>query len=100
MADTLPTDEEKHDIDVPTSQAGTIQFLNKSAVSNPAPLMLKRVLTAIRYTLVSLITAISATDLFSGAQSKLISFCLGIGIIICGGIELGTGVKPADDTAK
>lgn len=93
MADT----PEQHEVNVPKIETGTIQFLTKSAVSNPAPDKLKRVLTAIRYTFVSLITAVSATDLFSGAQSKIISFCLGIGIIICGGIELGTGVKPTDE---
>lgn len=94
MSETLPIEE--HEVNIPVVQTGTIQFMNKSAVSNPAPDKLKRVLTAIRYTFVSLITAVSATDLFSGAQSKIISFCLGIGIIVCGGIELGTGVKPEE----
>lgn len=97
MADT-PEQPETHEINVPKVEIGTIQFMNKSAVSNPAPDKLKRVLTAIRYTFVSLITAVSATDLFTGAQSKIISFCLGIGIIVCGGIELGTGVKPEDSS--
>lgn len=88
---------EKIDVNVPIEQAGTIQFMNKDAVKNPAPDKLKRVLTSIRYTLVSLIASVSATDLFTGAQSKIICFSLSIGIIICGGIELGTGVKPAED---
>lgn len=97
MADTTP---EQHEVNVPKIETGTIQFLNKSAVSNPAPDKLKRVLTAIRYTFVSLITAVSASDLFNGGQSKIISFSLCIGIIICGGIELGTGVKPSEDSPK
>lgn len=100
MPEITPNPEEKHEVNVPIQQAGTIQFMNKSAISNPAPDKLKRVLTAIRYTFVSLITAVSATDLFTGGQAKLISFCLGIGIIVCGGIELGTGVKPADEVTK
>lgn len=92
----METKHEEHEVNVPVQQIGTIQFLNKDAVTNPAPDRLKRVLTAIRYTLVSLITAVSATDLFSGRQSKIISFCLGIGIILCGAIELSIGVKPTE----
>lgn len=101
MAD-IPTQQppEEHEVNIPVVQTGTIQFMNKSAVTNPAPDKLKRVLTAIRYTFVSLITATAGTTLFTGNQSKVISFCLGVGIIVCGGIELGTGVKPSEDNSK
>ncbi len=95
-----PITPDQVEISKPVLEKGTVQFMNKAAVNNPAPDKLKRVLTAIRYTFVGLITMVSATDLFSGYQSKVISFCLGVAILICGGIELGTGVKSADDVNK
>lgn len=94
MADEIIAPD-THEVNVPVQQTGTIKFLTSTAAfTNPAPDKLKRVLTAIRYTFVSLITMVSATDLFTGAQSKIISFSLGIAIIVCGGIEFATGVKP------
>lgn len=84
-------------VNVPVIQQGTIEILNKSAVQNPAPDKLKRVLTAIRYTFVSLITTVSGTDLVNGRQAKIISFCLGVCIILCGAIEVAVGVKPIEE---
>lgn len=86
--------EDEIEVSVPVIQQGKVKFMNASGFSNPAPDKLKRVLTAIRYTLVGLITAVAGTDLFSGYQSKVITFSLGIMILACGGIELATGVKP------
>lgn len=85
------------EVATPEVKPGTVQIMNNAGFNNPAPMKLKRVLTAIRYTLVSLITAVGATDIFSGGQSKLIVFVLGLIIILTGGIELATGVKPIDD---
>ena len=90
-------EKDQIEVNVPVLQTGEVKFMSKSGFSNPAPDKLKRVLTAIRYTLVGVITMISGSDIFSGGQSKLISFGLGIAILICGGIELGTGVKPLPD---
>lgn len=82
------------EVNLPAVQHGEVKFLSNGAFSNPAPDKLKRVLTAIRYTLVSLITMLAGTDLLTGYQVKLVTFILGLGILACGGIELGTGVKP------
>ena len=93
----MPEEIKAADIDVnlPAVQHGQVKFLtSKSAFINPAPDKLKRLLTAIRYTLVSLITLIAGTDLLSGYQVKVITFVLGVSILLCGGIELATGVKP------
>jgi len=87
-------EENQHEVDVPILQKGEVKMFNKSGFTNPAPDKLKRVLTAIRYTLVGGITMIAGTDLFSGYQSKVICFILGVCILVCGGIELGVGVKP------
>lgn len=87
----------QHEIEVPILQKGEIKFMGGGGFSNPAPDKLKRVLTAIRYTLVGFITMISGTDLFTGYQSKVISFTLGVCILLCGGIELAVGVKPLPD---
>lgn len=88
------------EIDVPTTVSGNVKFMTKAAFTNPAPDKLIRVLAAVKYTLVSIITAVSATDLFSGRQSKIISFTLGIAYIVCGAIEFATGVKPITDEKK
>ena len=92
--------EELIEVDVPTMQTGTVKFMTKSGFSNPAPDKLKRVLSALKYAFVGIITAVAGTDLFTGAQSKLISFSLGVAIYILGAIELGTGVKPLDEEKK
>ena len=82
------------DVSLPAVQHGEVKFLNKDGFVNPAPDKLKRVLTAIRYTLVSLITMFAATDLLTSYQIKITTFVLGVAVLICGAIELGTGVKP------
>ena len=98
----MPEDNEPKQIEVnePVVKTGTVEFLNKAAFNNPAPDKLKRVLQAIKYTFVGLITMVSGTDLFSGYQSKVISFTLGVCILICGAVELGTGVKSIDEEKK
>lgn len=88
------------EVNLPVVQHGEVKFLNKDGFVNPAPDKLKRVLTAIRYTLVSLITLIAGTDIFSPYQVKIFAFTLGVGTLICGAIELGTGVKPLPEETK
>lgn len=96
------TDEnvENVEINVPVQQPGKVNFLNKSGFNNPAPSKLKRVLSAIKYTFVSMITSVGASDLFTGKQSKIISFCLGMAVIICGFVEFATGVEPVNGSDK
>jgi hypothetical protein len=85
------------EVSVPEVQKGSIQFMNKSGFNNPPPEKLKRILAALKYFCVSLITMVSATDLFSGGQAKVINFSLGVAILVMGGIELATGVRPVED---
>jgi hypothetical protein len=85
------------EVQEPAVKTGTVEMFNKAGFNNPAPDKLKRVLTAMRYTFVGLITMVSGTDLFTGYQSKVISFSLGVAVLICGAIELGTGVKSIDN---
>ncbi len=84
------------EVSLPKVQHGEVKFF-KQGFLNPTPEKLKRVLTAIRYTLVSLITMFAATDLLSPYQIKITTFVLGVAVLICGAIELGTGVKPLPD---
>lgn len=84
-------------VDQPTITPGKVQFMTAAGFQNPPPLLLKRVLAALKYFAVSLITLVSATDIFSGRQSKIINFALGVAILFMGAIELGTGVKPVED---
>lgn len=96
---SLPTTPAPDEIEVNTPEIvkGKVEFMSSASFGNPAPDKLKRILTAIRYTLVGMITMVSGTDLFSGYQSKVISFSMGVLILICGGIELATGVKPVPE---
>lgn len=90
-------EENKVEIEKPVDTPGKVQFMTAAGFTNPPPAKLKRVLAALKYFTVSLITLVSATDLFSGRQSKIINFALGLSILAMGAIELATGVKPVDN---
>lgn len=64
--------------------------------NNPTPTILARATKALRYFAVSLITMVSATDLFSGGQAKIISFCLGVFILATGAIDILIGIEPTE----
>lgn len=89
---------EKHEIDVPTLKKGSISFMTSEGFNNPAPAKLKRVLTAVRYFLTSLIVMVTGAPIFTAHQATIISFCLGVGILATGAVEIGTGVS--NDTPK
>jgi hypothetical protein len=74
--------------------------MTAAGFNNPPPAKLKRILAALKYFCVSLITMVSATDLFSGGQAKIINFSLGVFILFMGAIELATGVKPVEENQK
>lgn len=93
----MQNEDDKIEVNLPVKQAGEVKFMSASGFSNPAPDKLKRVLTAIRYTFVSIIATVSVSDIFTGAQAKIVNFVLAVCIILCGAIELGTGVKPLPD---
>ncbi len=90
---------EKDQIEVKESvlKKGTVNFMTADGFSNPAPQMLKRILTGMRYTFTGMITLVAGTDLFTGYQSKLICLILSGLILLTGGIEISTGVKPLPD---
>ena len=79
------------EVSLPKVQHGEVKFLSPGAFSNPAPDKLKRSLTAIRYTLVSFIALVSASSI---PYAQTWTLGLSAAIILCGGIELATGVKP------
>lgn len=76
---------------------GQVKFMTRTAMSNPAPEKMKRIIKALNYFCVGLITAVGATDLFSGRQSKIIVFVIGVFVLALGSMEFVTGVKPVDD---
>ena len=90
--------ENEIEVNVPMVQHGEVKFLtSKSAFINPAPDKLKRVLTAIRYTLVSFIALISASNI---PHAQTWTLGLSAAIILCGGVEFATGVKPLPEENK
>jgi formate/nitrite transporter FocA (FNT family) len=97
MAEETEKEQKQIEVDVPVMKTGTTQFMTKAAFNNPAPDKLKRIIAALKFSFVSIITMVSGTDLFTGYQSKIISFTLGLAIIILGGIELATGVKSIEE---
>lgn len=84
---------EKHEVDVPTLKKGSISFMTSEGFNNPAPAKLKRVLTAVRYFLTSLIVMVTGAPIFTAHQATLISFCLGVAVLGTGAAELATGVS-------
>lgn len=93
----MADDNKQIEVETPVNTPGKVEFMTASGFNNPPPAKLKRVLAALKYFTVSLITLVSATDLFSGRQSKIINFALGLSILAMGAIELATGVKPVDE---
>lgn len=89
-------EEQKIEITKTDTTIGTVQ----PSLKYPAPAKMKRIIKALNYFSVSLITMVSATDLFTARQSKIIVFVLGVFILLLGAIELGTGVKPFEDDGK
>lgn len=89
---SLP-DHEAIQVDTTKQTEGTIR-IGAKGIANPTPTLLARVTKALRYFAVSLITMVSATDLFDGGQAKVISFCLGVFILALGGVDIVIGVEP------
>lgn len=90
MSEQQPTDEVQ--VDTTKITTGKVTFFGP--INNPTPTLLARVTKALRYFAVSLITMVSATDLFSGGQAKIVSFCLGVFILLLGGVDIVIGVEP------
>ena len=80
-------------VDTTKIQTGTIKY-GLAGVNNPTPTILARATKALRYFAVSLITMVSATDIFDGRQSKLISFCLGVFVLATACVDILIGVEP------
>lgn len=76
---------------------GTVSFMNKTAVNNPAPEKMKRIIKALNYFCVGLMTAVGGSDLFTGGQAKVIVFIIGLFLLAIGSLEFLTGVKPVDE---
>jgi len=94
MSLPTPTDHPT-EVDTTTLSTGKVTFFGN--VSNPTPTILARATRALRYFAVSLITMVSATDLFSGGQSKIISFSLGVFILLLGAVDIVVGVAPDEN---
>lgn len=87
-----PANPESVEVDTTKQSKGKIVF----SANFPTPTLLARITKALRYFAVSLITMVSATDLFDGGQAKIISFCLGVFILLTGAVDIMIGVKPDD----
>lgn len=85
------------EVDKQVVEEGKVKFGTKTAMSNPAPAKMKRIIKALNYFCVGLITAVGATDLFTGYQSKVIVFIIGVFVLALGSLEFLTGVKPVDE---
>lgn len=85
------------EIDKQVVEEGKVKFGTKTAMTNPAPAKMKRIIKALNYFCVGLITAVGATDLFTGTQTKVIVFVIGVIVLALGSLEFLTGVKPIED---
>lgn len=86
--------EEKIQVDTTKQTAGTIRIFN-GGIGNPTPTILARVTKGLRYFSVSLITMVSATDLFTPVQGKWACFFLGAFVLLLGATDIVVGVQPA-----
>lgn len=85
------------EVDKQIIEEGEVKFGTKTAMNNPAPARMKRIIKALSFFSTGLITAVGATDIFTGGQAKIIVFTLGVFILALGAIEFLTGVKPIED---
>jgi len=88
-----PLETEPVQVDTTKISTGTIR-VGVKGIGNPTPTILARATKALRYFAVSLITMVSATDIFDGGQAKVISFCLGAFVLATGAIDILIGVEP------
>ena len=91
----MPEEAERVVIEKPVEKTGTIR-MGLNQINNPTPVIWKRICTASRYFIVSLIGLISASDLFTGGQAKLLIFCGTVLIFLIGAIEIFIGVEPPE----
>lgn len=91
----MPEQPEVVEVEKTVEKTGTVK-LGINQWSNPTPIIWKRICTAARYFIVSLIGLVSASDLFTGGQAKLIIFCGTVLIFLIGAIEVFIGLEPAD----
>lgn len=98
MADTTETvPPTTTEVDTTKQSTGTIRVGLKGA-QNPTPTILARATKALRYFAVSLITMVSATDIFDGGQAKIINFSLGVFILATAAVDILIGVEPDSQT--
>lgn len=84
------------EVEQPVIKPGTVELFNKAAFTNPAPAKMQRIIEALNYFIASLVTTVGATDLFTGKQSKVICFILGITVLGLGALKIVFGVRPED----
>ncbi len=88
----MPDQAEVIQVDTTKSQKGTVKFFGNPKLKTPT--ILARVTKALRYFSVGIITMVSATDLFSGGEAKIINFGLGVFILLLGSVDMFVGVEP------
>jgi len=88
------------EVDQPALVKGKVEFLTKAGRRNPPPAKLKSWTDGIMAFCSGLVISVGATDLFSGYQSKVICFVLGIISLGCFAIQKATGVKPSNGDDK
>lgn len=76
---------------------GEVKFMTRTALSNPAPEKMKRIIKALNYFCVGIMGTVAGTDLFSGRQVKIIVFVVACFVIGIGSLEIVFGVKPAEE---
>lgn len=94
----MPDDEKEIpegsiEVSKPVLKEGTVQFFNKAGFKNPAPRKYIIVLDTVMYSCVGFIGLVSGSTMFTGNQSKFISFILSVVIIVCGSVKKATGVE-------
>jgi hypothetical protein len=89
-----PIPDNQIEVNQPALTEGKVEVMTKGGWMNPPPRKLKVVCESIIYFCAGLITTVSATDIFSGGQAKIISFVLGVVMLAAGAIQKGIGVVP------
>lgn len=89
-------DEETHEVEVPVTKKGTIEFATNAAFNSPAPRLLGLIMSVIQDITVGSTGLIVATDIFTAHDKNVIVLCLSIAYVICRAVNKSTGVVQPD----
>lgn len=94
MAEEKPIPEDTIEVEKKVLRKGKLGFHPRY----PTSTRLRLICETVVYTNAGVSALVGGSDIFTGYQSKVIGFLLGVSALIAGGLIKATGVKPNEET--